>query len=87
MRKRNFYHWKNGKTMKQPMRITLLALLCIGMSLFSGSPLVAQKKTAKAPAAPAAATPKPGFDESLYNSIKWRHIGPFRGGRSAAVTG
>jgi len=27
------------------------------------------------------------FDESLYNSIEWRSIGPFRGGRSAAVTG
>ena len=87
MRKRNFYHWKNGKAMKQPKRITLLALFCIGMALLSGLPLAAQKKSAKAPAAPVAAAPKTTFDESLYNSIKWRHIGPFRGGRSAAVTG
>ncbi|MDP4709872.1 MAG: hypothetical protein NWS63_01635, partial [Saprospiraceae bacterium] len=27
------------------------------------------------------------YDESLYNSLQWRSIGPFRGGRSAAVTG
>jgi len=30
---------------------------------------------------------KAGFDEQLYNSLQWRSIGPFRGGRSAAVTG
>ncbi len=27
------------------------------------------------------------FDEKYYKSIEWRHIGPFRGGRSCAVTG
>ena len=27
------------------------------------------------------------YDESLYNGLKWRPIGPFRGGRSATVTG
>lgn len=26
-------------------------------------------------------------DTSLYGSVKWRHLGPFRGGRSCAVTG
>lgn len=30
---------------------------------------------------------KNGFDEKLYNSTEWRLVGPFRGGRSAAVTG
>lgn len=30
---------------------------------------------------------KPAFDEALYKSVQWRSIGPFRGGRSAAVTG
>lgn len=30
---------------------------------------------------------KAAYDESLYESISWRNIGPFRGGRSAAVTG
>jgi len=28
-----------------------------------------------------------GYDEQLYNAIEWRSIGPYRGGRSAAVTG
>ena len=27
------------------------------------------------------------FDEEFYNSLEWRSIGPFRGGRSCAVTG
>ena len=27
------------------------------------------------------------FSEENYKAIKWRNIGPFRGGRSAAVTG
>ena len=27
------------------------------------------------------------FDEKLYKGMEWRSIGPFRGGRSAAVTG
>jgi Uncharacterized protein related to plant photosystem II stability/assembly factor len=28
-----------------------------------------------------------GYSSELYNSLKWRNIGPFRGGRSCAVTG
>jgi len=27
------------------------------------------------------------YEEELYSSLEWRNIGPFRGGRSAAVTG
>ena len=27
------------------------------------------------------------FSEKYYDAIQWRNIGPFRGGRSAAVTG
>jgi photosystem II stability/assembly factor-like uncharacterized protein len=27
------------------------------------------------------------YDTALFNSLKWRNVGPFRGGRSAAVTG
>jgi len=47
-----------------------------------GSGAWAQKKGATTPAK--ATT---GYDESLYNAIEWRNIGPYRGGRSAAVTG
>lgn len=34
-----------------------------------------------------AATSGVSFDETLYNGVEWRSIGPYRGGRSAAVTG
>ena len=27
------------------------------------------------------------MDENLYSKVEWREVGPFRGGRSAAVTG
>jgi photosystem II stability/assembly factor-like uncharacterized protein len=27
------------------------------------------------------------YNEKIYNSLEWRNIGPFRGGRTAAVTG
>lgn len=49
---------------------------------------VAQKKkttTATAPATASVATV--AYEEALYSSLKWRSIGPFRGGRSAAVAG
>ncbi|MBK8922700.1 MAG: glycosyl hydrolase [Saprospirales bacterium] len=58
------------------MRILLLSILALTLSL----PVSAQK-TKPAPA------PTAAFDESLYNALEWRCIGPFRGGRSAAVTG
>lgn len=32
-------------------------------------------------------TQEPQFAEKYYNALQWRNIGPFRGGRSAAVTG
>jgi len=32
-------------------------------------------------------TTKEVAHEALYSSVEWRHIGPFRGGRSCAVTG
>ncbi len=33
------------------------------------------------------ALPTLSYDEKLYNAIEWRSIGPYRGGRSATVTG
>src|SRR5438046_643810 len=38
-------------------------------------------------ASPAIAQDKPAIDESWFGSLKYRLVGPFRGGRSAAVTG
>lgn len=54
----------------------ILPLLLVGV----GS--VAQKKGTNPPKA-AITT----YDDKLYNAMEWRSIGPFRGGRSAAVTG
>ena len=64
-------------------KYTFPALL-VFVFLFS-SQLFAQKKQTKAQTAQTTSTVK--FPEKLYNSLQWREIGPFRGGRSAAVTG
>jgi photosystem II stability/assembly factor-like uncharacterized protein len=55
------------------MRFLLFILLLVV------TPLTAQKKTAT----PAATT----YDQSLYSGIRWRELGPFRGGRSSTITG
>lgn len=53
----------------------LLFILMLGVII----PLEAQKKTTT----PATTT----FDQSLYSGIRWRELGPFRGGRSSTITG
>ncbi len=59
----------------QRLLLTALALLLFAF------PSQAQKSKSKN------TTPQNSFDESLYKGIKWRNIGPFRGGRSNAVSG
>jgi photosystem II stability/assembly factor-like uncharacterized protein len=56
------------------MRFVLLSTLLLSFFLTE-----AQKKT----------TPPPtlAFDQALYSGIKWREVGPYRGGRSCTVTG
>jgi photosystem II stability/assembly factor-like uncharacterized protein len=56
------------------MRFVLLSTLLLSFFLTE-----AQKKT----------TPSPtlAFDQALYSGIKWREVGPYRGGRSCTVTG
>lgn len=59
-------------------RLQLLAILVL---FTSGFTLDAQRKSKKA-------TPqKVNYDSKIYEGMQWRNIGPFRGGRSAAVTG
>jgi len=60
------------------MKYSLLLLLLV---LVSGGAWAQKKGTAT----PAKAITS--YDESLYNAMEWRSIGPYRGGRSAAVTG
>jgi len=52
-------------------KIAFLLVVFLGLSSYKGN---AQKQATK-------------FSEKYYNAITWRNIGPFRGGRSAAVTG
>ena len=59
------------------------ALIFIAAMFFSlANPAIAQKKKKKK-------TPEPtvSYDKKLYEGLTWRSIGPYRGGRSAAVTG
>lgn len=58
----------------------LLLVLCI----FCTFQLTAQKKLKKSAVT---STVQKQFDESLYDAVQWRPIGPFRGGRSATVAG
>ncbi len=49
--------------------------------------LHAQKKRTPAATSGSAPAATLSFDEALYKSVQWRSIGPYRGGRSATVTG
>lgn len=60
-------------------------LVCIALSI-SMSAFAQKKKKAQDKTTPTTEV-KPAFEEALYNAIEWRDIGPYRGGRSAAVTG
>lgn len=61
-------------------RILLVAFILSSIIGFENN-VFSQKKKNKV------STPTISYDTALYNSIQWRNIGPFRGGRSAAVTG
>ncbi|MAT54344.1 MAG: glycosyl hydrolase [Saprospirales bacterium] len=60
--------------------VLLLSLLvCLPDAAF------AQRKKSKKKEAPVVETTT--YDQKLYDALQWRLVGPFRGGRSAAVTG
>src|SRR5436190_12017236 len=50
----------------------LLRVLCLGILMSAPTPIHAQQKA---------------YDQSLLKGLKWRSIGPYRGGRSTAVAG
>jgi hypothetical protein len=58
----------------------LLALLLAALSL----PALAAEPPV---ASPSAASPSGAIDEKLFAGMKWRLVGPFRGGRALAVEG
>lgn len=61
-------------------------LLYIVLVFFFYSNTIAQKKSKKSTIVPAKVV-ESSFNADLYKGIKWRNIGPFRGGRSVTATG
>jgi photosystem II stability/assembly factor-like uncharacterized protein len=53
-------------------------ILAIAVSVFSGVPASAQQLDQKV---------GHEFDQKLFNEMRWRCIGPFRGGRTVAISG
>jgi photosystem II stability/assembly factor-like uncharacterized protein len=67
------------------LHFVLAAILLLSVS--ATTQVSAQKKEAKKIAVTAPATPALSPDSILFSEVKYRLVGPFRGGRSAAVTG
>ena len=64
----------------------LLSLTILLLGIFYILPLDAQRKNKKTDNPEEEMAVEPIFKEDLYASVKYRSIGPFRGGRSAAVS-
>ena len=58
--------------------------IAIAAWITSPAPLASQARSAASPAVRTAGKP---LDSLLYQAVTWRNIGPWRGGRSVAVTG
>jgi len=67
------------------LHFVLAAILLLSVS--ATNQVIAQKKEAKKTAATAPASPALSPDSVLFSEVKYRLVGPFRGGRSAAVAG
>ena len=67
--------------MKRSLVFTLV------LALSAGTWAEAAKPPQKEPGAAASTSLKPAVEPVLFKSLKWREVGPYRGGRSAAVTG
>src|SRR5205823_9516395 len=70
------------------IRRSCLVLLLLVISLFSFSQSRKPSKPPKATEPPASAKQAAAkIDENLFGAMRWRQVGPFRGGRVLAVTG
>jgi photosystem II stability/assembly factor-like uncharacterized protein len=67
----------------------MMKSLVYALALTLSASTAAQAAKAKQPPAPAgtARPAAPAVDPALFKSMKWREVGPYRGGRAAAVTG
>ena len=70
--------------MRSQYRHCLIVVLSVCLISELALPGNAQRKSRKRSSI---ASPTLSYDTSLYNGLTWRLVGPFRGGRSAAVTG
>ncbi len=66
------------------MRLLSAVAVAISAFVLTTSSALAQRPRA---ATPSAATTAPAYDSALFGALSYRMIGPFRGGRSTAVTG
>jgi len=58
----------------KPLQLLLIALLVLPITMHS------QRRKKNTP-------PPPIVQDSMFHGLKWRNIGPFRGGRSVASSG
>ncbi|HEV2853414.1 MAG TPA: glycosyl hydrolase [Thermoanaerobaculia bacterium] len=63
-----------------PLPLALLLAVAVPSGAHAARP---KKDVSPAPSA----SGKPAFDPVLFSALKWREVGPYRGGRVAAVTG
>ncbi len=59
----------------------------LALALSAGTWAEAAKPPKKESGAAASSSLKPAVEPVLFKSLKWREVGPYRGGRAAAVTG
>jgi photosystem II stability/assembly factor-like uncharacterized protein len=71
---------------RQPAAI-LLALLALPPLLLASPGPAAADKVSKSDKRQAAAHNASGLDPERWKALRWREVGPYRGGRSAAVAG
>ena len=70
-------------------RATVLGALCVPLAGLRAQQMSPPPANDTRPSIPVQGTPMRGamLDTSAVNTLRWREIGPFRGGRSVAVTG
>ena len=69
------------------VRRNCLLLFLLILTSFSFSQSKKQSRQSKPPEKTAAAQQPARIDEKLFGAMRWRQVGPFRGGRVLAVTG
>ena len=63
---------------RHPLGLTVIAIVVGSATLLTQTP---------APSPPSSKTVPPQFDSASFESLRWRNIGPFRGGRAVAAAG